>query len=119
MSVLYVEREGRQRELAAFLTPLTGAVRGLVSAVYALLKPFQHFAFDPPHPAFAKSYPLGELPGCLKAGDVLRRIEDQLPELTLRQNPHRGISSFEEHRDAPWVDAHWTVDGIPTGIVLQ
>ena len=76
-------KEGRRCDPAASLTPLTGAVIGLVSARDPLLKPFQYLRFDPPDPAFAKSYPLGELPGCLKAGDVLGRVEDQLPELTL------------------------------------
>jgi hypothetical protein len=62
----------------------------LFSALYALLKPVQHFRLDPAHPALAELNPLGERSGRFEAGYMLRGIEDKLLELTLRQYPHRG-----------------------------
>jgi len=55
-----------------------GSVRGIIAIVNPLLEPGHHFILDPSHPALAEPHPLRELPGCLKACDVLRRIEDQL-----------------------------------------
>ena len=38
----------------------------------ALLKPFQHFTFNPAHPVRAQQYPLRELDCLLQPGYVLR-----------------------------------------------
>jgi hypothetical protein len=65
----------------------------LIAAFDPLLQPVQHFLLDPSDPALAKLYPLGERPGRLKTGDMLRGVKNKLLELTLRQYPHRGISS--------------------------
>lgn len=97
-----------ERRRSAIFTPSSGAVKGLISAFDPLLKPIQYLLLNPSHPALAELYPLGERPCRLKSGDVLRGVENKLLELTLRQYPHRGTSSLEEHRDAPWVEP--TVD---------
>jgi hypothetical protein len=75
--------------------PLTGVPDRSVSGLQALLKPIQHFVLNPSHPARAKLYPLWELAGLLQARDVLRRIQDQLLDLALRQNPHHDVSLKE------------------------
>ena len=89
-------------------TPSSGAVKGLISAFDALLKPFQYFLLNPSHPALAELHPLGERPGRFKSGNVLRGIEYELLELTLRQYPHRGISFWRSiampHGLMPTVD---------------
>lgn len=64
-------------------SPSSGGVGGDVSAANSLLEPVQHLLLDPPDPALAKLYPFRELSGRLQAGDVLRAVEDKLPELTL------------------------------------
>jgi hypothetical protein len=64
-------------------TPSLGGVRGILSALDALLKPVQHFLLDPAHPALAEFDPFGESPGRFKTGHMLRTVENQLLELTL------------------------------------
>ncbi len=97
-----------ERRRSAIFTPSSGAVKGLISAFDPLVKPVQYLLLNPSHPALAELYPLRERPCRLKSGDMLRGVENKLLELTLRQYPHRGTSSLEEHRDAPWVEP--TVD---------
>jgi hypothetical protein len=65
----------------------------LISARDALLKPIQHFLLDPSDSALAKPYPFRERPCRFKPGNMLRGVENKFLELTLRQYPHRGISS--------------------------
>ena len=64
------------------------------------LQPVQHFVLNPSHPVWAKLDPLGELPGPLQVRDVLWRVQNQLLQLTLRNDPHHDVSMIEEHRDA-------------------
>jgi hypothetical protein len=75
------------------ITPSSGALCDLISARDALLEPIQHFLLDPSDSALAKPYPFRERPCRFKPGDMLRGIENKFLELTLRQYPHRGISS--------------------------
>jgi hypothetical protein len=65
----------------------------LISARDALLKPIQHFLLDPSDSALAEAYPFRERPCRFKPGNMLRGVKNKLLELTLRQYPHRGISS--------------------------
>ena len=76
-----MSNKGRQNDLTAFLHSRIREMSGDWSLRFMRsLEPFQDLCLDPPHPAFAKLHPLGELPGRLKAGDVLRRIKNELPE---------------------------------------
>jgi hypothetical protein len=65
----------------------------LISAIDALAEPIQHFLLYPAHPALAEAYPFRERSCLLKTGNMLRAVQNKLLELTLRQYPHRGISS--------------------------
>src|SRR5580704_10495562 len=76
------KRKGRSLGLVLF-TPSLGGVRGILSALYALVKPVQDFLLDPTHPALAEFDPFGEFPGRFKASHMLRTVENQLLELTL------------------------------------
>lgn len=64
-------------------TPSAGGVGGRISAPDTLLKPIQYFLFHPAHSRLAELYPFGEHPGGFEAGNVLRAVKDELPELTL------------------------------------
>jgi len=75
------------------IAPSSGALCHLISAINTLLKPVQHFLLDPPHSALAELYPFRKSSCRLKAGYMLRGVENKLLELALRQYPHRGISS--------------------------
>src|ERR1700753_2379285 len=77
-----VAKSGRSRTRPA-RAPSSGALC-LIAALDALVKPVQHFLLDPSDPALAELYPLGERSGRLKTGDVLRAVQNKLPELALR-----------------------------------
>lgn len=66
-------------------TPSLGGVRGILSALDTLVKPVQDFLLNPTHPALAEFDPFGESPGRFKTGHMLRAVENQFLELTLRQ----------------------------------
>lgn len=80
--------------------PAWEASLGHISAVQPFLKPNQYFIFHPSNPIGPKSNPFREFSGLFQACDVLRRVQNQLLQLALRQDPHRDLSMFEEHRDA-------------------
>src|SRR5258708_23975215 len=104
----HLETERAERPPLRPFTPSSGAVKGLISAFDTLLKPIQYLLLNPSHPALAELHPLGERPGRFKARNMLRGIEYELLELTLRQYPHRGISFWRSialpHGLMPTVD---------------
>ena len=72
-----------------------GSVGGFVPSRDTLLQPDKYLPLDPSDPT-ARTIPetesAGKRAGMLKPLDVLGAVQDQLLELTLGQNPHRGIS---------------------------
>src|ERR1051326_2516083 len=85
---LYRPEKRAERSPAPPQAPSSGALC-FGSALDALVKPVQHFLLDPPDPALAELYPLGERSGRLKAGDMLRAVKNKLLELALRYYSHR------------------------------
>lgn len=79
------------------------------SAVDPLAEPVEHLGLNPTHSAWADLYPPRERPGLFQSGDVLRRVQDQLLELTLRKYPHHDVS-WTKSIAMPWVTT------IPAGV---
>lgn len=75
------------------VAPSSGVGWCLISALDALLKPIHHFLLDPADPALAELNPFGKRSNLFQTGYVLRGVENEILELTLRQYPHRNISS--------------------------
>lgn len=72
-----------------------GSVGGFVPSRDTLLQPGEHFLLDPSDPtarAVPETKSAGKRSGMLEPLDVLGAVQDELLELTLGQNPHRGIS---------------------------
>src|ERR1035437_8629943 len=72
-----------------------GSVGGFVPSRDTLLQPGEYLLLNPSDPA-ARTIPetesAGKTSGMLEPLDVLGAVQDELLELTLGQNPHRGIS---------------------------
>src|SRR5579862_5232228 len=79
--VLAADSEGRGGVWRLRPPPSAGGVGGCTALVDPLLEPVQNFLLDPPDPALPELHPLGELPGSLETGDMLRAVEDQLLKL--------------------------------------
>lgn len=65
-------------------SPTASLVRGTLGVIAfsnAHVNPILYFLLHPSDPALTKLYPLGELPGRFKAGDVLRAIKNQIAHL--------------------------------------
>ena len=77
---------------------------GRFSAIQPFLKPVQHFFLYPSHSVGAQNDPSWEFSGLLQTCNVLRRVQNQLLQLALRQDPHRDLSMVGEHRDAQGYD---------------
>lgn len=70
-------------------------VGGFVPLLDTLLQPGEYFLFDPSDPTegtIPETQSARKDPRVFEPLDVLRAIQDQLLELALGPNPHRGIS---------------------------